>query len=324
MIEVDVLAIGTALVEMTPQQLGASLAQSSTYEALPSGATTNFCLALAKLGTKVSLATRVGDDELGRWLLDNLKALGVDTTPACAVEGQYTPVSFCWMDQDGAKTFYFYRFPGTCEPMGEFGQQPLTDAELRRAQLFDFSEATIRSEPLRSLSLQAARRAKALGLQVCYAVNYREGAWQEDHEAIVAVQREALALADVAVMNREEAEMILGKAEWTAADLHHLGPAVIAVTDGSRGAYVAHGRKLDFIPASPVEVRYDIGAGDTFHAGLLSAILRGYDPLTAAKLASCAAALRISRTADMSSLPTWEEVLAEAGEDEPSLEGAPL
>ncbi|MEI6503269.1 MAG: sugar kinase [Armatimonadota bacterium] len=318
MTEVDVLAIGTALVEVTPQSLGASLSESSTYEALPSGATTNFCLALARLGTKVSLATRVGEDELGRWLLAKLAAFGVDTTSTHMVAGQYTPVSFCWMDQDGAKTFYFYRFPGTCDPMGEFGQQPLTDADLRRARLFDFSEATIRSEPLRSLSLDTARRARALGLQVCYAVNYRAGAWQEAREQVIAVQRQALALADIAVMNREEAALIVDREDWTAADLHALGPQVVAVTGGATGSHIAHGGKLDFIPACPVEVRYDIGAGDTFHAGLLAGLLRGYDPAEAGKLATGAAALRISRTADMSCLPTWEEVLTLAGVDEAS------
>jgi sugar/nucleoside kinase (ribokinase family) len=313
LIEVDVLAIGTALVEVTPQSLGASLTEASTYEALPSGATTNFCLALARLGMTVSLATRVGEDELGRWLLARLQAFGVDTTPTQAVAGQYTPVSFCWMDQDGAKTFYFYRFPGTCDPMGEFGQQPLTDADLARAQLFDFSEATIRAEPLRSLTLDAARRAKALGRQVCYAVNYREGAWQEDREQTVAVQREALTLADIAVMNREEAALIVGKEDFAASDLHALGPGVVAVTAGSEGSQIAHGGRFDFVPACPVEVRYDIGAGDTFHAGLLAGLLRGYDPTKAGRLATSAAALRISRTADMSCLPTWEEVLAHAG-----------
>jgi hypothetical protein len=39
---------------------------------------------------------------------------------------------------------------------------------------------------------------------------------------------------------------------------------------------------------------------------------------------SAAAALRISREADMKSLPTWEEAELAAGDDEPTLEGAPL
>lgn len=306
--QLDVLAIGTALVEMTPQTLGASLTEASCYEALPSGATTNFCLALARMGMKVSLATRVGDDELGRWLLAKLQEFGVDTVPTQVVAGQLTPVSFCWMNQDGAKTFYFYRFPGCSDPMGRFGDEPLTDEQLRRARLFDFSEATIRCEPLRSLSLETAARARALGLQVAYGVNYRPGAWQEPVQEVARLQRQALALADIAIMNREEAALIVGREAWGAQDLLALGPQVVAVTDGARGAHIVFDGRMEFVPPRAVEVRYDIGAGDTFHAALLAALLRGYEPLEAAQVASRAAALRISREADMGSLPTWEEV----------------
>lgn len=316
--KLDVLALGTALVELTPQQLGASLTHADAYEALPSGATTNFCLALSRLGLQVGLATRIGDDELGQWLLHKLQQFGVDTAATRTVPGQYTPVSFCWMDQDGAKTFYFYRFPGYCDPMQEFMREPLSDEELGRARLFDFSEATVRSEPLRSASLELARRARALGLQVCYGVNYRPGAWNDPPETIVAVQREALALADIAVMNVEEALLITGEKELDATALAALGPQVITVTNGSRGSYVLVAKdgkaELHHIPARPVEVRYDIGAGDTFHAGLLAALLKGFEPVQAARLASLAAALRICRTADMSCLPTWDEVLAESGD----------
>ena len=309
MADMDVLAIGSALVEMTPQTLGASLTQCDCYEALPSGATTNFCLALARLGTKVSLATRVGDDELGRWLLARLQEFGVDTAPTHLIAGQLTPVSFCWMDGSGAKTFYFYRFPEHCDPMSRFGDQPLTDQELQRARLFDFSEATIRLEPLRSVSLQAARRARALGVQVCYGVNYRPGAWREEPAEIAGVQREALALADLAIMNREEAALIVGHEAWTAQELLGLGPNVVAVTDGARGAHVVYEGRAEFIPPCDVPVRYDIGAGDTFHAGFLAALLRGYDPTAAGRIAARTAALRISRAADMGSLPRWEEVV---------------
>lgn len=308
--ELDVLALGSALVELTPTALGANLTEVSQYEALPSGATANFCVALAKLGCRVGLATRVGEDELGQWLFDRLSAYGVDMAPARRVAGQLTPVSFCWMNQGGAKTFYFYRFPGYCDPMAEFGREPLTDEELLSARLFDFSEATVRAEPLRSLSLDLARRARALGRQVCYAVNYRANSWREPQERMIAVQREALALADLAVMNREEAALVTGQEELAAATLLALGPQLVVVTAGAEGAWVASAGELHFLPACPVEVRYDIGAGDTFHAGLLAAWLKGLAPLSAARFASCAAALRICRTADMSCLPTWEEVAA--------------
>ncbi len=52
---------------------------------------------------------------------------------------------------------------------------------------------------------------------------------------------------------------------------------------------------------------YDIGAGDTFHAGLLAALLGGMSPAEAARFASAAAALRISRAATEPN-PTYDEV----------------
>lgn len=314
MTDLDVLALGSALVELTPTDLGASLRAADRYEALSSGATANFCVALAKLGTRVALATRVGDDELGQWLRSKLSSYGVDMSLALPVEGQLTPVSFCWMDQDGAKTFYFYRFPGYSDPMAAFGRQPLADADLRRARLFDFSEATVRAEPLRSLSLSLASRARALGLQVCYALNYRADSWREPLATVVTVQRQALALADIAVMNREEAALVTGTEDLSAEALLDLGPSLVAVTSGAEGAWIAAPGLWEHLPARPVEVRYDIGAGDTFHAGLVAGLLRGLAPKEAARCAACAAALRICRTADMSCLPSWEEVAALAAD----------
>jgi fructokinase len=311
MTECEVLALGSALVELTPTTAGLSVAQADSYTALPSGATANFCVALARLGIKVALATRVGDDELGHWLRGKLAGYGVDMTHARAVPGQQTPVSFCWMDQGGEKTFYFYRFPGFSDPLAAWDGEPVGDEVLSAARLFDFSEATVRAEPLRSVSLQTARRARELGVRVCYAVNYRAGSWREPLETVIAVQREALALADIALMNREEAALLTGCAAPSADDLRVLGPELIAVTAGVEGSWIITPAEEFHLPARPVPVHYDIGAGDTYHAGLLAGLLRGLTPAEAARFATGAAALRICRTADLSCLPTWEEVWEE-------------
>lgn len=307
----EVLALGSALVELTPTTAGLPVAQADRYMALPSGATANLCVALARLGIKVVLATRVGDDELGQWLRTKLAGFGVDMTLAQPMPGQQTPVSFCWMDQGGAKTFFFYRFPGFSDPLAAWDAEPMGDEVLSAARIFDFSEATVRAEPLRSLSLQTARRARELGGRVCYAVNYRAGSWREPLETVIGVQREALALADIALMNREEAALITGSADPSAGDLRVLGPDLIAVTAGAEGSWVITTDAEYEVPARPVPVYYDIGAGDTYHAGLLAGVLRGLPPADAARFATCAAALRICRTADLSCLPTWEEVWEE-------------
>jgi sugar/nucleoside kinase (ribokinase family) len=64
------------------------------------------------------------------------------------------------------------------------------------------------------------------------------------------------------------------------------------------------------IPAVPVNVVFDIGAGDSFHAGFLAIWRPGGDPVSAARFASHTAALKISREPLLELLPSRDEVVA--------------
>jgi 2-dehydro-3-deoxygluconokinase len=185
------------------------------------------------------------------------------------------------------------------------------DALLRRARIFDFGEASLRSPTMRDETLTLAARARALGLTVCYAPNYRASAWRGGAAEAAAVQRRALALADIVIMNGEEGALLSDVTNPTAESSRLLafGPRVVVITFGRDGAVVATPEDATPIPAVPVDVVFDIGAGDTYHAGLLAAWGTGADPLTAARFASYAAALKIAREPLPELLPTREEVL---------------
>lgn len=308
--EPGVIVIGSAMVEITPAEMGTPLSEVETMLPLPSGSAANFAAVLASLGVRVALISRVGDDELGRWLIERLRRQGIETQFILPVEGQRTPVSFAWMDRQGDKTFYFYRFPGFSDPMGALGPEQIRAEQVSAASIFDFTEATVRNEPLRSAALHAAALARAAGRRVCYALNYRPSAWRgQSMVQIVAVQREACRHADIVVMNREEARFVTQAEEprRAAAEIADLGPSLVVITAGDQGATLLADNEISHVPARPVEVVYDIGAGDTFHAGLLAALLAGMSPQRAARFASDAAALRIGRLATEPG-PTFEKV----------------
>ena len=306
----DVIVLGSAMVEITPAEMGQPLADVETMVPLPSGAAANFAAVLASLGVQAALISRVGDDELGQWLTQRLAQRGIVTDYVRPVPGQLTPVSFAWMDRQGEKTFYFYRFPGFSDPMAALHPGEITLEQLRGARIFDFTEATVRNEPLRSAAFDAARLAREAGLQVCYALNYRPSAWHDQTpEQIAGVQREACAHADIVLMNREEARSVTGcgQAAQAAREVAKLGPSVVVITAGEEGALLLSEGRIEQSAARQVDVVYDIGAGDTFHAGLLAALLGGMSPAEAARFASAAAALRISRAATEPN-PTYDEV----------------
>ena len=62
------------------------------------------------------------------------------------------------------------------------------------------------------------------------------------------------------------------------------------------------------IPAGPELVVFDVGAGDTFHAGFLARYAEGADVIECVRFATHAAALKIQRPPLIDPLPTREEV----------------
>ena len=310
--DLDVLTLGMMMGEVAPPRAGAGFGDGRGLVLFPSGSMTIFALALARLGTRVGLLSRVGDDDLGRWMRERVEDAGIDTGGVAAVAGQLTPLALASVDATGYKSFSYYRFAGISDPLATLRASDVPDSALRRARVFDFGEASLRSPLMRAETLLLAQRARDLGLAVCYTPNYRASAWGGGAGEAADVQRHALALADVVLMNAEESELLSGFSDPSAAArrIVALGPSVVVITSGSEGAIVASDGAVISIPTVPVEVVFDIGAGDSFHAGFLAVWRPGGDPISAARFASHAAALKIGREPLPELLPTRDEVLA--------------
>jgi len=307
--DLDVVVIGSALVELTPKSAGRSLEDAECFIPMPAGSATNFAVALAALGASVGFISRVGQDELGRWLIKRLAGHGIDTNLIKPAPGHLTPVSFCWADRSGQKTFYFYRVPEFSDPMATLTVDTLDDHEVLRAKIFDFTEAAIRPQPLRDAALHAAIIAREAKRTVCYAANYRSDSWGVSPQAIREIQKQAIAAADLVLMNQQEAQFIFQVDDATQAlsAAQALGPSAILITAGDSPTLLASGSQHTTVPSFPVDVQYDVGAGDTFHAGFIAAYLRGLPLPRAAIWGAAAAALKISQPASAPP-PTSQQV----------------
>ena len=310
--DLDVLTLGMMMGEVAPPRAGAGFGDGRGLVLFPSGSMTIFALALARLGARVGLLSRVGDDDLGRWMRARVEEAGIDAGGVATVPGQLTPLALASVDATGNKSFSYYRFAGISDPLATLRAADVPDAELRRARVFDFGEASLRSPLMRTETLTLAQRVRDLGLAVCYTPNYRASAWSGGATEAADVQRAALALADVTLMNAEESALLSGFPDTSAAArrIVALGPSVVVITSGKEGAIVAMDDEITRIPAVPVDVVFDIGAGDSFHAGFLAAWHAGGDPLAAARFGAHAAALKIAREPLPELLPTRDEVMA--------------
>jgi sugar/nucleoside kinase (ribokinase family) len=130
-------------------------------------------------------------------------------------------------------------------------------------------------------------------------------------EDALHTQRRAIRSCDLLILNTEEALLISEESTVVAAAvrLGSWGPHTVVVTGGGdRPALVwERGQTWEVVPF-PVDVRYDVNAGDTFHAGFLSAHVRGIAAAGAGQFAAAAAAIKISRIPLLTNLPTWDEV----------------
>ncbi len=310
----DVVTVGSLFVEATPFTPGLSLREAREYRMVAGGAAANFVFALARLGAKVGFITAVGGDAFGQMAMDEIAAFGIDTACVRLAANHLTPVTFAAVDGIGGKEFSFYRFSGVCNPSEELAESDF--AAVADCRVFDFSEGAIRGRELREIIFKAAGNACRQGIPVIYAMNLRRSAWKLPDREIAEIEREACRYADMVVMNVEELELITGGKDTSA--LAGIGISRAVITNGGDGdiMIIANGETAS-VPPFIVPVIYDVGAGDTFHAGLAASLLR-YDikNITAPELAQCCrfaaatAAIRVSTSADPHDLPSAEQVMA--------------
>jgi sugar/nucleoside kinase (ribokinase family) len=310
--DLDVVTIGSVMAEISPPEHSVRVTEANALVIVQAGSATTFSLAFVKLGGRLGLISRIGDDELGHWMRDTLSVEGVDTSEIRTVPGQLTPVSLASVDSAGRKLFAYYRFPGYSEPLATLQSEDVPDTYLQRATIFDLTESSLRSASSRDVAMDLARRAHALGCSVCVNPNYRPTAWNGGAEEASLVLREAVGLADLSIMNGEEAQLISragtlkGAADW----LRQSGPSLSIITQGELPTLIVNDDGVTEVPITPTKVVFDIGAGDTFHAGFLSRYARGTDVLEAVRFGTQAAALKIQRPPLIDQLPTEEEVEA--------------
>jgi len=233
-------------------------------------------VALGRRGFRVTLATQLGDDAYGDLVRAHLSQSYVDVVATPAAR---TSSAVATLDAAGAAT---YTFDITWDPY--FQSLPRADV----IHVGSFS---------------------ALGVDIpdgtlSYDINVRAALMPPDPaprvEGIVA--RSTIVKAsdeDLAWLYPDRAP------EDSAAALLELGPSVVWVTRGERGATAFSSAGHVDVSAPAVDVVDTIGAGDTFAAGLITGWLRWGDDW--AKVGTFAAQLAAGTTSRRGADPPWAD-----------------
>lgn len=277
----EIVIIGAAIIDVLARPVSASVFQTGSYPVddiyMTTGADAlNEATILAKKGRRVQLETVIGKDDAGNFILNHCEKTGIIVRKECIREDEKTGMNIVLIEEDGARSF-FTNPHGTLRSLQmEHIQMPFPKSAkvLCFASIFVFPK--LGPEKLRGIF----QSAKAQGMIVCADMTKRKnGETLED-------MKEAFSYIDYLFPNAEEAMLLTGAdtVEKAAELIKSAGVGNVIIKCGNRGCYVQTDVEKYWIDAEKdVECIDTTGAGDSFAAGFLDALLDGKDVRECAK-----------------------------------------
>ena len=306
--QLDVVVAGVAVADIIgrpidwrkPPRRGAlKLIDSITLTT--GGNVSNVGIDLVKLGCKVGVITRVGNDPLARFVTQLYRAFGIDTEGVIIDAKAQTSATMVNVDSGGERTFLHTR---GC--MKNFRAADVLDhlPLLRKAQILAFGYLGLLPETEKEFKrlFSTIKTKTALRIILDSAASPR---------IAPSVLRGFLPWVDYFFPSYKEAVVITGRRtpESITDYLFEAGaPHIVGVKMGAEGCFIADRHRSEYI--KPTRVRHVVdatGAGDAFVAGFIAATLRGSDPFGAARVANAVAASCLTAVGASTAIRSFEE-----------------
>jgi fructokinase len=230
------------------------------------GSCLNVAVGLARLDVPTTLATRLGDDELGRLVLEHVRQSRVALAPGSVVPGAATSTATAHLDDDHAATYDF-------EIEWDLPSASLSPAT---AGLHVGSLGTT-LEPGRTAVARLVHEAADADVFVSYDPNVRAPLVADPVQAWRDI--EALAgRAHLVKLSDQDVEVLHPGADpedIARSLLQGDRTELVVLTRGGDGALAFFADLVVRVPAAEVDVVDTVGAGDAFMAATLAVLLEG-------------------------------------------------
>ena len=307
----DVVSFGESLVVFNPDAPG-PLRQVNGFHKSLGGAESNVMIALARLGHEVGWFSKLSDDEFGRYILNSVRAEGVDISRVKVVNAMSTGLMFKENYQSANPNVYYYRKNSAASTLGV---EDIDEEYLKQAKILHITGITPALSPSASEAVfKAIKFAKAHGVLVSFDPNLRLKLWniEEARSQILELAR----FADIIMPGIDEAELLLGikDVEKVADYFSAQGSEIVAIKLGKEGCYLRNQSESLYVPGFKVEKVVDtVGAGDGFAAGLLAGILRKESLEESGRYANGVGAMATLVQGDSDGYPYFEQLLEFVG-----------
>jgi 5-dehydro-2-deoxygluconokinase len=320
----DVITIGRSSVDLYGQQIGSRLEDITSFAKSVGGCPANIAVGTARLGLRSALLSRVGDEQMGRFIREQMAREGVATNGVITDPERLSALVILSVENDKSFPLIFYR--ENCADMA-LDEGDIDPAFIQSAWAVVVTGTHFSKPNTDAAQRKAIRLMKEAGGRVVFDIDYRPNLWglaghaagDSRYIASDAVSnhlKTVLADCDLIVGTEEEVLIASGEADLLSAlkTIRVLSSGTIVLKRGPMGCIVYEGAISDNLEDGivgkgfPIEVFNVLGAGDAFMSGFLRGWLGGESLATAATWANACGAFAVSRLLCAPEIPTFEEL----------------
>lgn len=315
----ELITIGRTSVDLYGDQIGCRLEDMSSFSKYLGGSPTNIAVGASRLGVRAAHITRVGDDALGRFVIETLIAEGVDASRVVTDPKFSTSTVVLGINDKDKCTLVYFR--DHCADLA-FAEGEIDRNFIASARATLISGTMFYNEKCTSAALSAIRFAKEAGRRMILDVDYRPvflGIRDINASRFLAeIMRPTLSSFDLIVGTEDEIGVAAGVegSEGALRQLRKLTNATIVLKRGEKGCLVFPGEIPENIEDGisgqgfDVEVCNVFGAGDAFMGGFLRGWLRDEPIESCITWGNACGAIVVSRHGCSPESPTFPELSA--------------
>lgn len=268
-----------------------------SFVTTPGGKGANQAFAASRFGGDVTMIGKVGTDEYGQILLNNLKASGVNVDGISTEQGINTGLAFIYVNDEGDNSIVVV--PGANMKFD------IDDIENYKAIIKDCDILIAQLEIKADFVFRLLEIAKKMGKTVIL----------NPAPAPLSIPDEVLRNVDILTPNESELQRLTGKETNTIEEIKDAaefllrkGVGRVIVTWGEKGAVLIDSSGCRQFPARNVRVVDTTAAGDSFTAAVAVAISEGRSLPEAITFANMAASIVVTREGAQASIPSRDEI----------------
>lgn len=297
----DILTVGELIIDMISTEYSDDF-ECDTYKKFFGGAPANIAMNTKMLGINSIVASAVGNDGMGRFLINHLKEVGIDSGFTQKVD--YSTSMVLVTKSKNSPVPVFYR-----EADYQLQYTDMLEEAINNSKIVHFSCWPISREPSRSTIEKVIEEAKKRGVLVCFDPNYHPMIWQKEEDGVEYV-KSIIGKVDIVKPSEDDAERLFGgdTPEKQIEKFIKLGAKLVVMTLGKQGAIVSNGEETLKFDTLATEIVDTTGAGDAFWSGFYAAIIKGHAIKEALNLGFAVSAYKLKYTGAVVALPKLEEI----------------